>query len=111
MSVRFVPGPSTSRRQDDTPGVKQNIHLHRWYLAIRFNVTPLKSKPNVSSNQKVALTVMAVGAKTKCMGKYQIRASLSALKFHTPYVTPIIPAKAIAVLTLQLEGRVHQPPR
>ena len=39
------------------------------------------------------------------------RTSLSALRFQTPYVTPIIPAKAIAVLAFQLEGRVHQPPR
>jgi len=55
-------------------------------------------------------------ARTECMGgngaknEYQTRTSLSALKFQTPYVAPIIPAKAMAVLAFQLEGRVHQPP-
>ena len=42
--------------------------------------------------------------------EYQNHTSLSALKFQTPYVAPMIPAKAMAVLAFQLEGRDHQPP-
>jgi len=48
---------------------------------------------------------------TREKNEYQNRTSLSALKFQTPYVAPMIPAKAMAVLAFQLEGRVHQPPK
>ena len=51
------------------------------------------------------------GTGTRGKNEYRTRTSLSALKFQMPYVAPMIPAKAMAVLAFQLEGRVHQPPK